>query len=138
MIWEEWNRKIQSLQYQTMQWWNNDHKWLKRWIWWRHNSRPYLQLQQIQQYQRENITVGAAGENSLMGAKHSLQINQYTNMRPTTRKRLWGIKKGWGGRLGVIINQIKSITQLRTRFHWSAWMSDELLVPSCIILDYYP
>ena len=59
----------------------------------RQNSRPYLQLKKIQQYQRLNITVGFVGEIYLLVENHDLQRNQDTNMRPTTRNDL-GAEKG--------------------------------------------
>ena len=60
----------------------------------KHKSRIYLQIQQFQKDLRGNITVGAAGEVSLIGENHDLQINKSTKMRPTTRKYLGAVKRG--------------------------------------------
>ena len=47
-----------------------------------------MQIQQIYQDQGENITVGAAGEISFVGANNSLQRDQNKKVSPTTRKYL--------------------------------------------------
>ena len=63
----------------------------------RHNVIPYIQSKQFQQDQRENTTVGATGEISLMGENHALQRNRATKMRPTTRKDSGAEKRGADG-----------------------------------------